>query len=405
MPGRQASGGQQAEGASGARQGRAFALVEPTGDEVTAHRAGDRGETSAVRGTLAIFSTLVSVLFDTGATHSFVSEALLNRLEIPCVDNEEPLLVESPVSGLVVLRRICRDCGLTVGGNDLRADLFVIPMSIFDLILGMDWLTRHQAEIDCYRRRVVFRMPAGDTCIFQGERGTYGRGAGELDAQGRLIASWLASLSLWDRESGSQREWPPVVEQFPDVFPEDLVSLPPRRDVEFTIELLPGTAPISFATYRMAPAELRELKDQVSGLLERGFIRPSTSPWGAPVLFAKKADGALRLCIDYRKLNQATVKNKYPLPRIDDLFDQLRGARWFTKIDLRSGYHQLRVREEDIQKTAFRCRYGHYEFVVMPFGLTNAPAVFMGLMNRIFAPYLDSFVVVFVDDILVYSTT
>ena len=151
----------------------------------------------------------------------------------------------------------------------------------------------------------------------------------------------------------------------------------------------------------MSAVELRELQEHLDDLLSRGFIRPSVSPWGAPVLFSKKADDTLRLCIDYRKLNQATVKNKYPLPRIDDLFDQLSGAQWFSKIDLWSGYHQLRVREEDVPKTAFRCRYGHYEWLVMPFGLTNAPTVFMQLMNQVFAAYLDLFMVVFIDDILV----
>jgi len=168
---------------------------------------------------------------------------------------------------------------------------------------------------------------------------------------------------------------------------------------------MPGTAPISIAPYRMAPTELKELKIQLQELLDKGFIRPSVSPWGAPVLFVKKKDGTLRLYIDYRQLNKVTVKNKYPLPRIDDLFDQLKGAGVFSKIDLRSGYHQLRVKDADVSKTAFRTRYRHYEFLVMQFGLINAPASFMDLMNRIFHPYLDRFVVVFIDDILVYSKT
>ncbi|KAL4030756.1 hypothetical protein IC575_009007 [Cucumis melo] len=155
----------------------------------------------------------------------------------------------------------------------------------------------------------------------------------------------------------------------------------------------------------MAPAELKELKVQLQELLDKGFIRPSVSSWGAPVLFVKKKDGSMRLCIDYRELNKVTVKNRYPLPRIDDLFDQLQGATVFSKIDLWSGYHQLRIKDEDVPKTAFRSRYGHYEFIVMSFGLTNAPVVFMDLMNRVFREFLDTFVIVFIDDILIYSKT
>ncbi|GJS70330.1 putative reverse transcriptase domain-containing protein [Tanacetum coccineum] len=192
-----------------------------------------------------------------------------------------------------------------------------------------------------------------------------------------------------------------VVRDFPEVFPDDLLGLPLVREIEFRIDLIPGASPVVRSPYRLAPSEMLELSNQLKELQEKGFIRPSHSPWGAPVLFVKKKDGSMRMCIDYRELNKLTIKNRYPLPRIDDLFDQLQGACCFSKIDLRSGYHQLRVREEDIPKTAFRTRYGHFEFTVMPFGLTNAPAIFMDLMNRVCKPYLDKFVIVFIDDILI----
>ncbi|GKB54760.1 putative reverse transcriptase domain-containing protein [Tanacetum coccineum] len=206
-----------------------------------------------------------------------------------------------------------------------------------------------------------------------------------------------------DKSKKKQLQDVPIVKNFLEVFLEDLPSLPPTRQVEFHIDLVPGAAPVARVPYRLAPSEMKELADQLQELSDKGFIRPSSSPWGAPVLFVKKKDGSLRMCIDYRELNKLTVKNRYPLPRIDDLFDQLQGSSIYSKIDLRSGYHQLRVREEDISKTAFRTRYGHYEFQVMPFGLTNAPAVFMDLMNRVCKPYLDKFVIVFIDDILIYS--
>ena len=194
-----------------------------------------------------------------------------------------------------------------------------------------------------------------------------------------------------------------VVRDFLDVFPDDIPGLPPEREIDFPIDLVPGTAPISLPTYRMAPTELKELKTQLQELVDRGFIRPSNSPCGAPMLFVKMKDGTWRLCIDYRQLNKVTIRNKYTLPRIDDLFDQLQGVKVFSKIDLRSGYYQLRIRESDIPKTAFRTRYGHYEFLVISFELTNAPTAFMDLMNRVFRPYLDRFVIVFIDDILVCS--
>nr|GEV70935.1 putative reverse transcriptase domain-containing protein [Tanacetum cinerariifolium] len=198
----------------------------------------------------------------------------------------------------------------------------------------------------------------------------------------QIFLAQISAKKEEDRSKEKQLEDVLVVRDFPEVFPKELSGLPPARPVEFQIDLIPGAAP--------------ELSD-------KGFIRPSSSPWGAPVLFVKKKDGSFRMCIDYRELNKLKVKNRYPLPWIDDLFDQLQGSSVYSKIDLRSGYHQLRVREQDVQKTAFRTRYRHYEFQVMPFGLTNAPAVFMDLMNRVCKPYLDKFVIIFIDDILIYS--
>jgi hypothetical protein len=195
----------------------------------------------------------------------------------------------------------------------------------------------------------------------------------------------------------------PVSREYPDVFLDDLPGMPPDRDVEFTIELQPGTTPISRRPYRMTPKELAELKVQLNELMDKGFMHPSSSPWGCPTLFMKKKDQSLRLCVDYQHLNAVTIKNKYPLPRIDILFDQLAGAKVFSKVDLCSGYHQIKICLEDVPKTAFSTRYGLYEYLVMSFGLTNAPAHFMYLMNSVFMPEMDKFVVVFIDDILVYS--
>jgi hypothetical protein len=197
----------------------------------------------------------------------------------------------------------------------------------------------------------------------------------------------------------------PVVCELEDLFPEELPGLPPDRDVEFVINLVPGTAPIGQSLYLMAKVELKLLKAELGSLLEKGFIRPSASPWGSPALFVLKKDGTQRLCVDYRTLNAVTIKNKYPLPRIDDLMDQLRQAKFFSKIDHRSGYHQMKIRPEDIHKTAFVTRYGQYEYIVVSFGITNAPMYFMNMMNKEFMDELDKCVIVFIDDILVFSKT
>jgi hypothetical protein len=253
----------------------------------------------------------------------------------------------------------------------------------------MDWLGKHKVLIDCAKKSVKLTTPDGKELEFIAEP--------VVTAKGIVNHARINQL---DASLGSEV---PVVNEFPNVFPEELPGTPPDRDIEFVIKLKPDTAPIYKTPFRMTTLKFAELKEHIMELLEKGFIHPSSSPWGAPVIFVPKKDGTQRLCVDYRALNEVTVKNKYPLPKIDDLFDQLRGACVFSKIDLWSGYHQLRVRECDIPKTAFVLRYGLYEFTVMSFGLTNAPAYFMYMMNKVFMEYLDKFIVVFIDDILVYS--
>ncbi|GAU42645.1 hypothetical protein TSUD_398500, partial [Trifolium subterraneum] len=364
--------------------GKVFALNGEGADQVD----------NLIRGTCFIHDTPLIAIIDTGATHSFISMDCMKRLNIPVYEMSGCMNIETPASGSVITRLVCRNCPVSVFGRHFGMDLVCIPLSGIDVIFGMNWLVFNQVHINCCEKTVIFPKSEGSLTLMNG-----GEVKESLSDCGGLFMVF-GSLKL---EGGAKLEEIPVVGEFSDVFPEDIFDLPPEREVEFGIDLVPGTSPISMAPYRMSASELNELKKQLEELLERKFIRPSVSPWGAPVLLVKKKEGSMRLCIDYRQLNKATIKNKYPLPRIDDLMDQLVGACVFSKIDLRSGYHQIRVKTEDVPKTAFRTRYGHYEYTVMPFGVTNAPGVFMEYMNRIFHSFLDKFVVVFIDDILVYS--
>ncbi|BBN69306.1 transposable element gene [Prunus dulcis] len=359
-----------------------------------------------VTGMLSVFGTPARVLIYSRAMHSFVTPSFAHNADVRLSALRDELAISVPTGEIFHVDTVYSDSAVLVGDVCLEADLIPLEMVGLDVILGMDWLVKHHASVDCFRKEVLLRSPGRPEVTFYGERRVLPSSLISVLMATRLLRKGCSGYLAHIVDSRTQElklEDIPVVRDFPDVFPDDLPGLPPHREIEFTIELIPGTNPISQAPYRMAPAELKELKVQLQELVDKGFIRPSFSPWGAPVLFVKKKDGTMRLCVDYRQLNKVTVRNKYPLPRIDDLFDQLRGAKVFSKIDLRSGYHQLRIKEEDVPKSAFRTRYGHYEFLVMPFGLMNAPAAFMDLMNRVFRRYLDRFVIVFIDDILVYS--
>ncbi|KAK4258952.1 hypothetical protein QN277_005343 [Acacia crassicarpa] len=370
--------------------GRVFALTQ--------EEAG--ASPNLIRGKIKLQNYDILALFDSGATHSFIALDCVKRLNLQACELSFDINVSTPAGASVKTSNACLNLVLEFENRKTKIDFICLPLKGLDVIVGMDWLTANGAILECKSKTVSLpvysvpvELPSGppllsavqvESCMRQG-------------CQAYMV---FFSVQVEIEEGIDRIE---IVNEFPDVFPKELSGLPPEREVEFSIDLVPGTEPISKAPYRMASAELAELKKQLEELLEKGFIRPSVSPWGSPVLFVKKKDGTLRLCIDYRQLNKVTIKNKYPLPRIDDLLDQLVGSTVFSKIDLRSGYHQLRVKEGDVSKTAFCTRYGHYEFLVMPFGLSNAPPVFMGYMNQIFRPYLDKFVVVFIDDILIYS--
>jgi hypothetical protein len=286
-------------------------------------------------------------------------------------------------------RQLCLKVNLKIRGVDFVVNLIVLESKGIDVILGMDWLSKHKVLIDCAKKSVKVTTPDGNEL--------------EFVVKPVVTAKGVANRAKVNQLDASQGSEVLVVNGFPDVFPEELRGMPPDRDIELVIELKPDTAPINKTLFRMTTPELAELKERIKELLEKGFIRPSSSPWGASVIFVPKKDDTQRLCVDYHALNEVTVKNKYPLPRIDDLFDKFHGACVFSKINLRLGYHQLKVRECNIPKTPFILRYGLYEFTVMSFELTNVLAYFMYMIKKVLMEYLGKFVMVFIDDILVYS--
>nr|GEZ78186.1 reverse transcriptase domain-containing protein [Tanacetum cinerariifolium] len=322
---------------------------------------------NVVMGTFLLNNRYATVLFDSGSEKGFVNTSFSHLIDTDPIRLDTSYEVKLADGRVASTNIVLKGCTINLVDHLFIIDLMPIELGTFDVIIGMDWLVEQDAIIVC-GKKVVHVPYKNKTLVVKGDR-----------------------------------EDVPVIRDFPKVFPDDLLGLPPPRQVEFQIDLVPGAAPVACAPYRLAPSKMKELAKQLQELSKKGFNHPSSSSWGAPVLFVKKKDESFRMCIDYRELNKLTVKNRYPLQRIDNLFDQLQGSSVYSKIDLRTSYHQLRIREEDIPITAFRTRYGHYEFRVMSFGLTNTPAVFMDLMNRVCKPYLDKFVIVFIDHILIYS--
>nr|ADC55379.1 gag-pol polyprotein [Oryza brachyantha] len=342
------------------RSGQRF--VQARVNHVTAEEAQAAPE--VILGTFPVNSVPATILFDSGATHSFISRKFVGMLGLKREKLRDPMRVNTP--GHSMFSDLYSPVvPIEIQGTPFLANLILLESKDLDVILGMDWLTKHQGVIDCAKRTITLTSEEGKVVTYQSlESVTTRTCLNQMEAEEQPSEKDKDPKKLEDI---------PVVCEYPEVFPDDLTTMPPEREIEFRIDLVPGTAPIYKRPYRMAANEMAEVKKQVDEQLQKGYIRPSTSPWGAPVIFVEKKD-----------------KN-------------LKGARVFSKIDLRSGYHQLRIREEDIPKTTFTTRYGLYECTVMSFGLSNAPAFFMNLMNKVFMEYLDKFVVVFIDDILIYS--
>jgi len=368
---------------------------------------------------------------DDGATGDFISSSFVKKLQVTPVsapsrqiklaikNNSTPAQCNMGITLLIALSSLVENRYFDIADLDH-----------YDVILGMPWHEDHNPVINWKEKTVSVGLEDGQDIQVAGpqKQKKHNKMLSQTEANVNSSVN-IARISLLQtkrlvRKKGTeiclclvrgteygaseQQALQPQVEkllkEYKDVFPDELPNgLPPSRTVEHHIDLVPGAEPTSRAPFRLSFEELQEMKKQLDELLEKGHIRPSVSPFGAPVLFIKKKDGSLRMCIDYQMLNQVTIKNRYALPRVDDLLDRLLRAIFFSKIDLRSGYHQLLMASQDIYKTAFTTRYGHYEFLVLPFGLCNAPATFMRLMNDIFREELDTCVVIYIDDILVFS--
>lgn len=346
----------------------------------------DSPTTTKLQGSIKKRSLLV--MLDSGATHNFISPAVAEQLKLVTEkSNSLEVLLGTGVSVSGV--GVCRNVQITLQGWTFTTDFIVLELGNIDVTLGMYWLRRlGKCEVDWERHQYTF--------AYEGKQITL------IGEQPSLRQEKMIESLQPDSETPPQLN--DLLNEFEHIFHEP-TELPPVCGREHGIILQQGCGPVTVRPYRYPQVHKEIMEKSVKEMLATGVIRRSHSPYSSPVLLVKKKDKSWRFCVDYRMLNRSTVPDKYPIPMIDQLLDQLNGAKWFSKLDLRSGYHQIRMKEGDIEKTAFRTHEGHYEFTVMPFGLMNAPATFQSLMNELFQPYLGKFVLVFFDDILVYSSS
>ncbi|XP_042031797.1 uncharacterized protein K02A2.6-like [Salvia splendens] len=363
-----------------------------------------------------IASQQVKVMIDSGANYCFISEECARRLELQIT----PTSPYSVVLGDGSTRRaagMCRTVPLILGNEEFVVACYVFPLRNINVILGVAWLASLGYVMANWQRSSMDFKVNGRPVSLRGDPSLMRRACSTSDLRRLEDGDCCWVLHALEKDTAAEPfGFDPalptaakshllrLVEEFP-AMTRETVGLPPRRRTDHRIPLLPGTDPVSVRPYRYNHLQKDEMEKLIAEMLSSGVIQPSTSPFSSPVLLVRKKGGSWRFCVDYMELNKRTVPDKYPILVIQELLDELHGAKWFSKIDLKAGYHQIRVASRDVPKTAFRTNSGHYEFLVMPFGLTNAPATFQSLMNDIFRPALRKFVLVFFDDILVYSTS
>ena len=350
----------------------------------------------------------IEILIDSGATNNFISEELVKRIRIPTM-NTKPFQIRVANGDPETIKYCTEPCSVEIQEFKDMVCCNVLKMGKERIILGKSWLRKHNPAIDWVKDSIQFKKQnititkSENTMIWRSKRlVNLIEHVGKQTEEIFLVA--IAKSEERDFEKTSDQELKKIMQRYKELFTDKNPMLPPDRNVVHTINT-GDHEPIYRNSYRMSPLELDELKRQLKELCDVGYIETSSSPWASPVLFVKKKDGSLRLCVDYRAINAITVKNKYPIPRVDEILDRLHNANYFSKLDLKSGYHQVLLHEKDREKTAFNTRYGQFQFKVLPFGLTNAPPSFMSLMNTIFRKYLDDFVLIYLDDILIFSKT
>ncbi|XP_071738959.1 uncharacterized protein [Rutidosis leptorrhynchoides] len=352
----------------------------------------------------------LDILIDSGSSHNFLDLATTKQLGCK-LEGIDPMLVLVPGGSKLMSTNQCEKLTWQICGQTFTSDMVFIPLGGSEMVLGIHWLKTLGDIVWNFKNLKMTFHYMGKKVELRGKQKVDAKGQHRSTAQLNAMHLCVYPASLWSMEmqegkadvQGQTLAFQSLLHKYQDIFVVP-TQLPPKRSCDHKISLKPDTQPINLRPYRHSPTQKDAIEDMVKELLDSGVIRSSQSPYSSPIVLVKKKDGSWCMCVDYRELNKHTIKDKFPIPLVEELIDELGGSQIFSKLDLRSGYHRIRMHDQDIEKTAFRTHEGHYEFLVMPFGLTNAPSTFQALMNEVFKPFLRKFTLVFFDDILVYSS-